>query len=68
MKRELPDIDLAIESGDLKPLLSWLRKSIHEPGATFLPGELVLRVTGSVLDPSHFVKYLNEKYSRIYGF
>jgi carboxypeptidase Taq len=68
MKKEIPDIDRRIESGDLASLLSWLRKSVHEPGATYLPGELVLRVTGSSLDPSHFVAYLNEKYSRIYGF
>ncbi len=68
MKRELPDVDSSIESGNLKPLLSWLRANIHEPGATYLPGELVQRVTGSSLDPSHFVKYLNEKYSRIYDF
>jgi carboxypeptidase Taq len=68
MKRELPDLDARIEAGDLGSLLLWLRRNIHEPGATYLPGELVLRVTGTELDPSHFSAYLGEKYSRIYGF
>jgi carboxypeptidase Taq len=68
MKKELPDLEGGIEAGDLGPLLSWLRKNIHEPGASFLPGELLRRATGSELDPSHFTAYLGEKYSRIYGF
>jgi carboxypeptidase Taq len=68
MKREMPDIDERIESGDLASLLAWLRKNIHSPGASRLPGELVQRVTGESLDPRHFVAYLNEKYSKVYGF
>jgi carboxypeptidase Taq len=68
MKKELPDMDSRIESGDLVSLLGWLRKNIHESGATYLPGELIQHVTGSALDPKHFVTYLNEKYARVYGF
>jgi len=68
MKKELPDIDTRIEAGDLASLLLWLRSNIHAQGATLLPGELLQRVTGSSLDPAHFVSYLNQKYSRIYGF
>jgi carboxypeptidase Taq len=68
MKKEMPGLERGIEKGELGPLLGWLRKNIHEPGATYLPGELLLRATGSSLDPSHFTAYLREKYSRIYGF
>ena len=68
MKKEMPDLEEGIEEGGLGPILAWLRKKVHEPGATFLPGELLRRATGSSLDPSHFTAYLREKYSRIYGF
>jgi carboxypeptidase Taq len=68
MKKELPDIEARIASGDLASLLSWLRRNIHESGASYLPGELLERVTGASLDPRHFVSYLHQKYSRIYGF
>ena len=68
MKREMPDIDARIESGDLASVLGWLGRNIHQPGATHLPAELLRRVTGGSLDQRHFVAYLNEKYSRIYGF
>jgi carboxypeptidase Taq len=68
MKRELPDIEGRIEAGDSAALLSWLAKNIHQPGLTWLPGELVERVTGAPLDPTHFIAYLEGKYKRVYGF
>jgi carboxypeptidase Taq len=68
MKVEMPDLDDRIAAGDLAPLLGWLRSQVHGPGATYRPAELVLRATRSSLDPKHFVAYLNEKYSRVYGF
>ena len=46
MKKEMPDLEARIESGDLASLLGWLRKNIHAPGAIYRPGELVQRVTG----------------------
>jgi carboxypeptidase Taq len=68
MKRDMPDIAARVESGDLLSVLAWLRRNIHEPGAMYLPGELVRRVTGGGLDPAHFLAYLDEKYSRVYGY
>ena len=64
----LGDLDARIEAGDLGSILGWLRTNVHAPGMTYLPSELVARVTGSALDPGRFVRYLGEKYSRVYGF
>ena len=68
MRKDMPDLEERIERGDLASVLGWLGPRIHEGGSTYTPSELVLRVTGSPLDARHFVSYLNEKYSRIYGF
>jgi carboxypeptidase Taq len=68
MRKTIPDIETRLEAGDYASLLAWLRTNIHRPGLTWLPGELVERVTGSPLDPRHFTAYLEGKYSRIYGF
>jgi carboxypeptidase Taq len=68
MSADLPGLDDRIESGDLKSVLGWLRTNVHEPGATYLPCELVEKVTGHALDASHFVAYLGDKYSKVYGF
>ncbi|MFZ4616171.1 MAG: carboxypeptidase M32 [Rectinemataceae bacterium] len=68
MRKDLPDIDARIEAGDTASLLAWLRDRIHKAGGSYLPGELVERVTGHALDPSHFVSYLDRKYARVYGY
>jgi len=68
MKAEGLDPAAAVERDDLAAILGWLRKNVHVPGATYKPGELVERVTGSPLDASHFVRYLNDKYAGVYGF
>ncbi len=67
LKEALPDVEARMEEGDTAPLLGWLKSNVHEPGASHLPGDLVFRVTGKPLDPSHFAGYLEEKYRRIYG-
>lgn len=68
MQAEMPGLDARVASGDLSPILSWLRKHVHRDGAAWLPGEIVQRATGEALDAGHYVKYLNDKYSKVYGF
>ena len=68
MRKDLPDFDDRISAGDTASILGWLREKVHASGSTWLPSELIERVTGSALDPSHFVAYLEGKYSRIYGY
>lgn len=68
MKEVLPDVEFGLARGDVAPVREWLREKIHRPGSALLPGELIEKATGSALDPRHFVAYLDDKYSRIYGF
>jgi len=68
MRDDIPGLEASVEDGDLGAPLAWLREKIHASGATYLPGELVRRVTGAALDAGHFTSYLRDKYSRIYGF
>lgn len=68
MQKDLPNLESAIEEGNCAPAREWLQKNIHKPGNIYLPGELVEKVTGVALDASHFTRYLERKYSEIYGF
>lgn len=68
MKAQGLDPKASVELGDLGAILGWLRTNVHKPGSMYKPGELVERVTGRPLDPSHFVRYLNDKYAGVYGF
>ena len=62
-----PGIEEQMRKGDFTNLLDWLRKNIHCHGRKFEPQELVERVTGSMIAPAAYMRYLENKYSRIYG-
>ena len=68
MKVAMPDLEERVARGDLGSVLSWLKTNVHASGSTYLPGEIVQRATGSALESSHFVAYLNKKYQAVYGF
>jgi carboxypeptidase Taq len=62
---DLPD---QIRQGEFAPWLAWLREKVHRHGAKFEPQELIQLVTGSKVDPAPYMRYLEQKYSAIYGF
>ncbi|MGH2543126.1 MAG: carboxypeptidase M32 [Ardenticatenaceae bacterium] len=62
-----PDIPQQIEQGNTAPLLGWMREHIHAQGRKYLPQELLLRAAHRPLDAGPYVRYLEEKYSDIYG-
>ena len=68
MKAQMPDLRQRLEAGESAQIREWLERNIHKYGSMYLPSELVKRVTGASLDASHFTRYLEEKYSAIYGF
>ena len=64
---EIPDLSDQLSKGQFSALLTWLRDKIHRHGAKFEPQELVKRITGSKIDPAPYMRYLQKKYSEIYG-
>jgi len=67
MRQDLPDLDERIAAGDVLVLIDWLKKHVHQLGGVYEPDELMHRITGASLDSSHFVRYVEAKYSDIYG-
>jgi carboxypeptidase Taq len=65
--QEHPEIPARIEKGDSLLLLQWLRTNIHAHGRKFTSRELLSRSTGEVLNPEYYLRYLQAKYSDIYG-
>lgn len=66
-KAEIGDLDGLIVKGEMKPLLDWLRKHIHQPGKFHTAKELCEKVTGEPLNFNYFMEYAREKYSNIYA-
>jgi carboxypeptidase Taq len=67
INQDFPDLPEQIRQGKFDALLGWLREQIHRHGAKYEPQELVQRVTGSKIDPAPYMRYLNEKFGKIYG-
>ena len=66
-KKDLPQLDDDIAAGKFEPLRSWLKKKVHSRGSYHTSGdELMTEATGGPLDPSVFLAYLKDKYSKLY--
>lgn len=61
-KKEIPDLEERIASGDVTTLRNWLREKIHKYGKTETPTEILKRVTGEDLNPDYFISYIKFKY------
>ena len=62
-----PEIPEEIKSGSFSTLLGWLRENVHRHGSRYYPHELVERTTGRPLDTAPYLRYLEGKFSELYG-
>ena len=68
LREDLPNTDDQIRQGKFAEVLAWLVKNVHHASSRYDTQDLLLRVTGERLNPDHYVRYLNDKYSKIYNF
>jgi carboxypeptidase Taq len=68
LAQALPDWESDLANGKLAPVNTWLKENIHLRGDLYDPEELIKLATGTTLDSTSFIKYLNQKYSKLYGF
>jgi carboxypeptidase Taq len=66
-KRHLTGWDDLLRGGKLRPILGWLRENVHRHGRRYTAAELVVRATGSELDPAFYDRYLRNRYGELYG-
>ena len=66
--KNLPNWRKELEEGKLQHVNDWLKTNIHCQGNLFDPEELMNKATGRTLEAQPYLKYLNEKYGKLYGF
>ena len=66
-RKALPALESEIERGNLLVLRDWLRAAVHREGYRYPAEELVGRICGRGLTDDDFIRYLTDKYSRLYG-
>jgi carboxypeptidase Taq len=60
------DLDVIIKNNELEKVNEWLKEKIHKYGSSKTPKEIIKDVTGEEFNAKYYVKYLIEKYSKIY--
>lgn len=68
LEKDMPGWKEGIAQGRFEPVLNWLKENVHALGNLYDPLVMLKRVTGEEIDPAHFIRYLRDKYSRLYGF
>ena len=67
LSKDLGEIDALLARGDFGPILGWLRDNIHRHGSRYSASELVERATGAPLSSSHFLAYVRDTTTAVYG-
>ncbi|WZY00687.1 carboxypeptidase M32 [Bacillus sp. FSL W7-1360] len=64
--KDVPNLDETIAAGNYAPIHEWLRTNVHQYGAAKKPVDIIRDVTGGGIDPTPLIRYLDEKYRRLY--
>jgi carboxypeptidase Taq len=68
LAKDMQDWRSQLAQGNLKNIKGWLIKNVHSHGDLYDPTDLIRRITGKKLDAEPYLQYLQEKYSKLYGF
>jgi carboxypeptidase Taq len=68
MEKEIMDWKEQISGGNFGNVKQWLVKNVHSVGNLYSPADLIKRITGTELTVDPYLRYLNKKYSGLYGF
>ncbi len=66
MGEDLDDMDQHISQGKFDSVLNWLRENVHSNGCIYETEDLIEEATGEELSAEPFLRYIREKYGRIY--
>jgi carboxypeptidase Taq len=68
MAAEIPDYKGHIARGSFKEIKAWMVENVHKYGNLYDPADLIKMITGDELRIDPFLDYLDEKYSKLYGY
>lgn len=60
-------VDALLLKGDLASIFKWLKENIHQYSGSIPTQEMILKVSGESFNPSYYINYLIDKYSRLLG-
>ena len=67
LRKDVPDLDEALATGDTSPATEWLRAHVQTHGGLFEPRDVIARATGAAPSEGPLLDYLEAKFGEIYG-
>ena len=67
MRKDLPDLDSELASGNTSSATQWLRQNLQQHGGLRSPIETIERAAGIAPSPAPLMSYLEEKFTGLYG-
>ncbi len=64
--QDMPDFWNMVAAGEFFPIKEWLTKNIYQWGCARTASELCQQICGEPINASYFIKYLRDKFSRVY--
>lgn len=65
--KETVDVDQCLAEGNFGPINDWNREHIWKYGSINTSADLLRNAMGAEFDPTYYTRYLEEKYSALYG-
>ena len=66
MRKDLPDLDSELASGNTSSATQWLRQNLQQHGGLRSPIETIERAAGTAPSPAPLMSYLEEKFTGLY--
>ncbi|MBD3408319.1 MAG: hypothetical protein GF411_19505 [Candidatus Lokiarchaeota archaeon] len=66
LNKDVPDWRESVKEGKLNPAMDWMKKNVHHHSNMYDPLDLVKVVTGSEMSAKPFLKYLENKFEKIF--
>jgi len=67
LKKDIPDFNKLIIQGNFIEIRQWMTSKIHKHGRHFNTKELIKNATGREPDCEDYIKYLKDKYNKLYN-
>lgn len=67
MEKDIPDWKEGVLEGNVTPVIEWLNVHVHMPSNRYDPSRMIEEITGKKITAEPFIKYLENKYSLLFG-
>jgi carboxypeptidase Taq len=68
LNKDMPDWLNQVGKGEIKPTINWLKENVHQKSSLYDPRDLAEKVTGMKFSAKPFLNYLEDKFSKLFGF